>query len=202
MTRRNDRDTTPPALQLVPAAPQARLWLVALTMGLPTLAAAIGVASKRIPAATFLWGTGNVAVDTLLAAVATALCTGAIAVLLAYMLRRHRLALTADGIDITTTFYRQRLRLSDLRLDEARALDLDEHPELKPLLKTNGYSIPGFRSGWFRLRGMQRAFVALADGRRVLWIPTTAGYGLLLQPRQPQTLLDRLREMSTSRAPR
>jgi hypothetical protein len=199
---RSERHDTPAALQLVPASARARLWVILLTVGLPTLAAAIGVASRRIPAATFLWGTGNVAVDTLLAAVATASVTGVIAVLLAYMLRRHRLVLTAEGLDIATTFYRQRLRLSDLRLDEARALDLDEHPELKPLLKTNGYSIPGFRSGWFRLRGFQRAFVALADGRRVLWIPTSAGYGLLLQPRQPQALLDHLREMTAGRPSR
>ena len=199
---RNERNDTPPALQLVPASSRARLWLVMLTVVLPTVAAAIGVASRRVPAATFLWGTGNVVVDTLLAAVTTALVTGAIAVFLTCMLRRHRLALTDDGLDIATTFYRQRLRLSDLQLDQARALDLDEHPELKPLLKTNGYAMPGFRSGWFRLRGMQKAFVALADGRRVVWIPTAEGYGLLLQPRQPQALLDRLREMSGSRPPR
>jgi hypothetical protein len=196
-----DRDDTPPALQLVPASGRARAWLIVLTMGVPTMAAAIGVASRRVPTAAFLWGTGNVAVDALLAAAAVVLFTGAIAALLAVMLRRHRLALTADGLDIVTTFYRQHLRLSDLRLDEARALDLDEHPELKPLLKTNGYSLPGFRSGWFRLRGFQRAFVALADGRRVLWIPTRAGYGLLLQPRQPQALLERLRGMATNTAP-
>jgi hypothetical protein len=195
-----DRDDTPPALQLVPASGRARAWLIVLTMGVPTMAAAIGVASRRVPTAAFLWGTGNVAVDALLAAAAVVLFTGAIAALLAVMLRRHRLALTADGLDIVTTFYRQRVRLSDLRLDEARALDLDEHPELKPLLKTNGYSLPGFRSGWFRLRGFQRAFVALADGRRVLWIPTRAGYGLLLQPRQPQALLERLRGMATNTA--
>ena len=196
MIRRNDRDDTPPALQLVPASSRARLWLILLTVALPTVATAIGVASRRVPTMAFLWGTGNVAVDTLLAAVTTAVVTGAIAVMLGFLLRRHRLALTTDGLDIATTFYRQRLRLSELRLDQARALDLDEHPELKPLLKTNGYAMPGFRSGWFRLRGMQKAFVALADGRRVLWIPTSAGYGLLLQPRQPQALLDRLREMT------
>ena len=198
---RNEGNDMPPALQLVPASARARVWLVVLTMGIPTVAAAIGVASRRVPTAAFLWGTGNVAVDALVAAVTVALITGALALMLAFMLRRHRLALTADGLDIATTFYRQRLRLSDLRLDEARALDLDEHPELKPLIKTNGYSLPGFRSGWFRLRGMKRAFVALADGRRVLWIPTSAGYGLLLQPRQPQALLERLREMSAHRGP-
>jgi hypothetical protein len=131
----------------------------------------------------------------LFTAAAVGAITGLIAALLMLALRRHRLTLTGDVLDIATTFYRKRLLLSDLRLDEARVLDLDEHPKLKPLLKTNGYSLPGFRSGWFRLRGLQRAFVAIADGQRVLWIPTRAGYGLLLQPRQPQALLDRLRDV-------
>jgi hypothetical protein len=189
----------PAALQLVPASPRAKAWLVALTMGVPTLVAAFGVASDRVPTGVWWWGTGNVVVDMLFTAVVVGAITGLIAALLMLALRRHRLALTGDVLDIATTFYRKRLLLSDLRLDEARVLDLDEHPKLKPLFKTNGYSLPGFRSGWFRLRGLHRAFVAIADGQRVLWIPTRAGYGLLLQPRQPQALLDRLRDVRTPR---
>ena len=43
------------------------------------------------------------------------------------------------------------------------------------LLKSNGYALPGFRSGWFRLRNWQKAFVATSDGERVLWLPTSRG---------------------------
>jgi hypothetical protein len=113
------------------------------------------------------------------------------------MLKRHRLQLDVGGLEIATTFYKQRIPLADLKLDAARVVRLDEHPDLKPMLKSNGYALPGFRSGWFRLRNWQKAFVATSDGERTLWLPTTRGLGLLLQPRDPQRLLDRLRELAS-----
>ena len=61
--------------------------------------------------------------------------------------------------------------------------------------------MPGLKSGWFRLRNRNKALVAIAGGKRVLWIPTRAGYDLLLQPRNPQALLDELRKMA-DRTPR
>ena len=114
------------------------------------------------------------------------------------MLRRHRIALGAQGIEITTTFYRQSLALAELQLAQARVVDLDEHTELKPSWKTNGTALPGFKSGWFRMRNRHKAFVAMTTGPRVLWLPTSKGHDLLLQPRQPQALLDRLREMAAT----
>lgn len=75
-------------------------------------------------------------------------------------------------------------------------VDLGEHTQLKPLLNSNGVKLPGFQSGWFRLRNRSKALVARADGNRVLWVPTTRGFDLLLQPRQPQALLDALKGMA------
>ena len=174
------------ALQLVLASGRSRAWLFALTVGLPVLATMTGVAVGRIP--------GEKAWVALLVVVAV---MSAISAFLWRMLGRHRLRLDDTGIDIATTFYRQRIALPDLRVDAARIVRLDEHPDLRPLLKSNGYALPGFRSGWFRLRNWQKAFVATADGERVLWLPTSRGFGLLLQPRDPQRLLDRLRELAT-----
>lgn len=114
---------------------------------------------------------------------------------------RHRITLEDGAIEIATTFYKRRLALADLQLDQARVVDLDERTELKPLLKTNGTGLPRFRSGWYRLRNREKALVAMVGGPRVLWLPTRAGYGLLLQPRSPQALLDALREMA-ERPPR
>ena len=186
------------ALQLVPASGRTRAWLFALTVGVPVLVAMLGIAMSRLPAGESWWGTGHRSDDALIAMLVVAVVTGAIALFLDRMLKRHRLLLDAAGIEIATTFYRQRMAFADLRIDSARVVRLDEHPDLKPLLKSNGYALPGFRSGWFRLRDWQKAFVATSDGERVLWLPTARGYGLLLQPRDPQGLLDRLRELAAS----
>ena len=112
------------------------------------------------------------------------------------LMRRHRLQFDATGLEVVTTFYRRKLAVSELQLEAARVIAVDEHPELKPLLKVNGMSLPGFRSGWFRSRSLKKQFVATAGGEQLLWLPTTRGYGLLLQPRQPRALLHRLREVA------
>lgn len=114
------------------------------------------------------------------------------------LLRRHHMQLDAAGVEVATTFYRRRVDASELDLHAARVVDLDERPELRPGLKTNGVGFPGFASGWYRLRGGGKALVAIAGGPRVLWLPTRKGYGLLLQPPQPQALLDRLRAMAAA----
>lgn len=112
-------------------------------------------------------------------------------------MRRHRLTLSADSLEVKTSFYSRTVPLSELRLDEARIVDLDERTEFKPGVKTNGYAVPGFHSGHFRLRNREKAFVAIAGERRALWLPTAGNAGLLLQPQQPDALLDRLRELAT-----
>lgn len=191
-----DTRTDDIALQLVPAGARSRAWLFALTLGVPVLATMLGVAMGRVPTGEWLWGTGHRGGDVLIAMLVVAIVTGGLASFLAFMLKRHRLRLDDAGLEVVTTFYRQRFALSDLKLDAARVIRLDEHAELRPMLKSNGYALPGFRSGWFRLRNWRKAFVAASDGERLLWLPTTRGFDLLLQPRDPQRLLERLRELA------
>jgi hypothetical protein len=132
----------------------------------------------------------------------TVLLPAALAMLLLRLMRRHRLELDTEALSVATTFYRRRLPYADLDLANARVLELDEQPAYKPLLKTNAMMVPGFHSGWFRLRNWKSAFVAISDGRRVLWIPTRRAYGLLLQPEQPQALLEHLRALADLKAAR
>ena len=174
-----------PRLQLQPAPRRARAWLAALTIGLPIVLIGASIAMQRQPGAS------------------PVLVWAAVAVVFVFLvidraMRRHRIAIDNGVLDVATTFYRRKLTVTELRLDEARVVDLAERTEFKPMLKTNGTSLPGFHSGWFRLRNRSRAFVAIAAGPRVLWLPTTRGYDLLLQPRQPQALLQHLRELAAA----
>lgn len=109
------------------------------------------------------------------------------------LVQRHRLQLRDDGIAIATTFYSRRFTFDELQLDAARVIDLREQTGLRPRFKLNGVDMPGFHSGGFRLRDGRNAFVAMAAGPRVLWLPTRAGRQLLLEVQQPQIALDALR---------
>ena len=176
-----------PHLQLQPAPRRARVWLAALTIGLPMVLIGGSLILQQHKESA-----------TVLAYAVTAMAL--VFVIIDRAMHRHRLAIEDGVLDVATTFYRRKLALAELRLDQARVVDLAERTEFKPMLKTNGASLPGFRSGWFRLRNRSRAFVAIAAGPRVLWLPTTRGYDLLLQPRQPQALLQHLRELAAAPA--
>ena len=187
-----------PSWQLEPVSPAARLWLLALAVLLP-MGIVVGtlVYTANDPAPKRL--IGNSEPLTMLVVVGgTLLLCLAVHWIIGRAMRRHHVTLDGDGLEVKTTFYGRKLGWGEMQLQQARVVDLDEHTELKPILKTNGTSLPGLRSGWFRLRNRHKALVAMGSGPRVLHLPTTQGYDLLLQARQPQALLERLRELAPS----
>lgn len=190
----SDPSNDDPRLQLEPTSGRSRLWLLLLTVAVPVLLAAMasllpghGPAPYWLPDLVPPWLAVPLFVLVLAAAIWFALDR---------LMQRHRLRLDAGTLEIVTTLYRLRLPLSDLQLDAARVVAIDERPELKPMLKSNGMALPGFRSGWFRSRTFKKLFVATAGGKRLLWLPTSRGHALLLQVRQPQVLLEHLRELA------
>lgn len=115
--------------------------------------------------------------------------------LLLVAMRRRSVQLHAGMLDVRAAIYRKRVSPAELDLPRARVVDLEEHTELRPALKTNGMSLPGFHAGHFRLREKPgKAFCLVTDRRRVLWLPARDGKSqLLLSLEQPQALLDALR---------
>lgn len=198
MTASVSTKTLDPRLQLVPPGSQPRLWMFGLCVLLPILVTtAMLLAIKGGDTHWDFAGGDPVMVGAAIIGVESLLMS-AIWALLDRAMRRHRLALSADSLEVKTSFYSRIVPLPDLRLDQARVVDLHERTEFKPGLKTNGYSVPGFHSGHFRLRNREKAFVAIAGERRALWLPTVRDAGLLLQLQQPDALLNRLRELAAN----
>jgi hypothetical protein len=83
--------------------------------------------------------------------------------------------------------------MSELDLANAAIVDLNRHPELHPTFKLAGTSMPGYRSGWFRLRDKRTAYLILTVWDRALVIPKFDGKVLLLSPQRPEALLDAMR---------
>ena len=186
-----------PRFQLVPPGPRARAWLFTLCLLLPLVLTAATLAIPVLTGnATSLVG-GSVPLTVALVLGGLVLLCGALWWVLARFMRRQALRVSADALEVRSSFYRCTTPLAELKLDQARLVDLDERTELKPTLKTNGFSIPGFHSGWFLLRNRRRSFVAIADGRRKLWLPGSGRHDLLIEPADPAALLARLRELAT-----
>ena len=114
------------------------------------------------------------------------------------MLKRRRIRMESGMLVVAATFYTSKTPVAALDLAHARIASLDEHTEFRPGLKSNGYSLPGFQAGHFRLRNRAKAFCLLTTQQRVLVLPKQDGSYLLLSPEQPQALLDALRTANTS----
>jgi hypothetical protein len=107
---------------------------------------------------------------------------------------RRRIAFDGRRVRVEATYYTRESPLADFRLDDARVVDLREHTALRPMLKTNGYAMPGFHAGHFRLRDWkQRAFCLVTDPSKVVVLPHADGRVWLLSFEHPQAVLDILR---------
>ncbi|MEQ1871814.1 MAG: PH domain-containing protein [Vicinamibacterales bacterium] len=94
-----------------------------------------------------------------------------------------------EGLRLRGGWHGRFIPTSTLRTEQARRVDLEATPELTPGLRTMGTGLPGFESGWFRLRNGERALVYLTDRSRTVYLPTTNGYGILLSPADPDAFL-------------
>lgn len=192
-TRNNQDANADPRLQLVQASTAARVWLFLLTVGMPMSIIAIAIVLAMADGGPMGLIGGRTAVIAL--GTVAALTLG-IWLVLDRLLQRHRLRFDADALVLKSGFNGCTVAYADLQLDNARVVDLAERTEYKPMLKLNGTGLTRFKGGWYLLRDRSRAFVAITGGPRVLWIPTSKTYSLLLQPSQPQALLDALRTMA------
>lgn len=112
---------------------------------------------------------------------------------LAVAMRRRAVELADGTLTVRAAMYTRRVPIAALDLAQARVVDLGEQRGLHPLLKTNGYALPGFHAGYFRMRGGGAAFALVTDRRRVLVLPVPGERTLLLSVAQPKVLLDALR---------
>lgn len=114
---------------------------------------------------------------------------------------RRRVELAGNVLDVRSTLYRRRTPIADMLLDQAEVVDLGRDRRYGIRFKTNGYSMPGFYSGHFRLQGGGKGFALVTDRARTLVIPVRGGSTLLLSLERPQALLDALRKVAAT-APR
>ena len=116
----------------------------------------------------------------------------------AFASRFTRYEITPDGLSIRGTLYGRQLPWSSLTPEEARVVDLASEAALQPTLRTNGLGLPGYQAGWFRLRRAGRGLLFLTDRSRVVVVPTTLGYTLVLSVIDPEGFVEALRRRSDS----
>ena len=112
----------------------------------------------------------------------------------AYSSRTSRVEVTVNQIAIVGDFWGRKIPLDVLNISAARILDLSKDSEYYPKRRTFGTGVPGYASGWFRLRSGEKALVYLTRHRDVVYVPTSQGYSLLLSVEEPERFVDALRQ--------
>ena len=123
---------------------------------------------------------------------------GAVAVLLIVMAalfiwlavstRQAHVTVSTDGLEITGGMYGRSIPAASLRIDEARVLHLGRDREYQLRWRTNGVGLPGYQAGWFKLKNGEKSLCFVTDQKRVVYIPTTEGYSVMLSVERPEEL--------------
>jgi len=87
-------------------------------------------------------------------------------------MKNTALTLTERELIIKSTFYGRKIPLENIKIDEIKAISLDEDIDYNLSFRTNGTALPQFKSGWFRLKDREKALVFITDKDSVVLIPT------------------------------
>jgi hypothetical protein len=126
-------------------------------------------------------------------AVATTIIAAAVFCLTPFVLLRivgkARASVEQGELVMQTGVGKKRVPLAHLRRHSIEVIDLAQHPELRPLFRLWGTSMPGLSTGWFRLRNGEKAVCLLTDRRRVSYLRSDDdNLSLLLSLQNPETL--------------
>jgi hypothetical protein len=109
--------------------------------------------------------------------------------------RRATFELSSAGLKLKGDFYGRTIPMNQLVPAEARVVDISSGP-YRPIMRTGGTAMPGYRAGWFNLRNGHKALLYVTDPNRVVLVPTTAGYDVLLSVAETPEFVNRLHAMN------
>lgn len=111
-----------------------------------------------------------------------------------YSSQHVRFELDAAGLAIRGDMYGRTIPWSGLELGKARTLNLSEQTDFRLKWRTNGKGLPGYKSGWFKLANGEKALAFITDPTRVVYVPTTDGYAVMMSVLDPAAFLNALRQ--------
>ena len=115
-----------------------------------------------------------------------------------YSALHSRVELGSDKLRLVGDFWGRTIPLESIDISRSRILNLDRQSQYAPKWRTFGTSMPGYSSGWFRLRNGEKALVYLTRSKRIVYLPTSLGYTLMLSIEKPEQFIETLQKKTTS----
>lgn len=141
--------------------------------------------------ATIRWGTTLL---LLLPLVIVLIVVGAIIYSMMAGARSSTFEVSPEGLRLRGDFYGRMIPASHLRTAAVARVDLDTSP-YRPTFRTNGIAVPGYRAGWFRLRNGRKGLLYVTDPTKVVVVPTTDDYDVLLSVVNADEFIARVRAL-------
>ena len=111
-----------------------------------------------------------------------------------FSLNHTRAEVSPDGLRIRGDIYGRTIAPQDLILDGVREMDLTQENEFRAKWRTNGIALPGYSSGWFRLRNGEKALLFVTNPR-VVYVPTRNGFSILMSVQESDAFLHSLKQL-------
>jgi hypothetical protein len=105
-----------------------------------------------------------------------------------YSANKIQFMIDSNGLTITKAiFYGRTIPKAEIVPDRIQIVNLQKDRSFNPAIRTNGIGMPGFLSGWFRLKNKEKALLFVTDREKVLYIPTKK-YAILLSVPDPEAM--------------
>jgi hypothetical protein len=111
-----------------------------------------------------------------------------------YSMKHTTLSLTDKEIIINSMMYGKKIPLENVLIDEIKKINMDEDKEYNLSIRTNGISLPNYKSGWMRLNNGKKALVYITEKNNVVLIPTK-DYFVLFSMENIETFIEKIKEL-------
>ncbi len=103
-----------------------------------------------------------------------------------YSARNAKFEVSESGLRIKGGIYGRFIPKEEIVGEGVEIINLNVSQEYKPRIRTNGIGLPGYSEGWFKLRNSEKALLFVTDRSKVVYIPTSQGYSVLLSVRDSE----------------
>jgi hypothetical protein len=118
----------------------------------------------------------------------------ALFIYIGYSSRNMQFTIYDDGLRISPGLYGRFIPREAIRAESVRVINLTIDSEYSPKWRTNGAGLPGYSAGWFKLNNGEKSLVFLTERNRVVYVPTTGNYSVLLSVREAEEFAGALQQ--------
>jgi hypothetical protein len=104
-----------------------------------------------------------------------------------------------DGEVVINSFlYGRKIPIENILINEIKTINLKQDEEYGISVRTNGISLPSYKSGWMRLKNGERALVYLTNEEKVLLMPTK-DFVILFSMEKMEEFINKINEIHEER---